>query len=139
MEFSMSVVESGIRSDFLNPANYKATLEFASKRNESYLRYCKIIQTYYAIIKNMTTTINEKIKPNAGGGLRTCAHFRQFLLKFMGILAEVSAFKVQFYEKMEEDEEDPVKKPTYDLLSKAGQYSAVQESYKDIYTKLTKA
>ena len=29
----MTVVESGIRSDFLNSNNYKNTLDFASKRN----------------------------------------------------------------------------------------------------------
>lgn len=58
MELSMSVMESGIRSDFLNPSNYKTTLEFASKRDENYLKYCKVIQKYYLDLQRMTRIIN---------------------------------------------------------------------------------
>ena len=54
MELSMTVVESGIRSDFLNSANYKSTLEFASKRNDHFLKYCKVIQKYYIDLQTMT-------------------------------------------------------------------------------------
>ncbi len=54
----MSVMESGIRSDFLNPSNYKTTLEFASKRDENYLKYCKVIQKYYLDLQGMTRIIN---------------------------------------------------------------------------------
>ena len=53
----MTVVESGIRSDFLNSANYKSTLEFASKRNDHFLKYCKVIQKYYIDLQTMTKAI----------------------------------------------------------------------------------
>ena len=97
MELSMSVVESGIRSDFLNSANYRNTLEFASKRNDYFLAYCKTIQKYYLDMHSMTKLVNEKIKGKGGDNLRTCGQFRQFMIQFMGIISEVSNFKMQFF------------------------------------------
>ena len=60
----MSVVESGIRSDFLNSNNYKNTLEFASKRNDSFILYCRIIRKYYLDLQNVTRQASDKIKAN---------------------------------------------------------------------------
>lgn len=97
MELSMTVVESGIRSDFLNSANYKNTLEFAGKRNESYLKYCKIIQKYYCDLHNITRQVVDKVKGNSSSNLRTCSQFKLFVQNFMGIIDEVSRFKMQFY------------------------------------------
>jgi hypothetical protein len=38
----MSVTESGIRSDFLNPANYKATLEFAARETRTTSNFAEL-------------------------------------------------------------------------------------------------
>ena len=102
MELSMTVVESGIRSDFLNSNNYKNTLEFAGKRNEAYLKYCKIIQKYYCDLHNVTRQVHDKVKSNSSSNLRTCSQFKLFIQHFMGIIDEVSQFKMQFYEELEE-------------------------------------
>ena len=134
----MSVIESGIRSDFLNPANYKATLDFCSKRNDSFMRYCRIIQKYYCDLQAMTKVMKDKAKPNEGSVLRTCTQFRHFLMEFMGIIDEVSTFKIQYYEELEQIEEDPVKKPTYDMLAKVAQYSETQNTYKEVHASLQK-
>ena len=101
MELSMTIVESGIRSDFLNSGNYKNTLEFAGKRNESYLKFCKIIQKYYSDLHNVTKQVYDKVKNNSNSNLRTCSQFKLFIQNFMGII-EVSRFKMQFYEELEE-------------------------------------
>ena len=138
MELSMTVFESGIRSDFLNSNNYKNTLEFASKRNDNFLSYCKIIQQYYVDLQTVTKLVNDKIKGNSGGNLRTSGQFKLFIIQFMGIIDEVSKFKMQFYEELQEIEEDPVKKPTYELLAKTAKYQQAQDSYKDIFVKLMK-
>ena len=82
----MTVVESGIRSDFLNSNNYKNTLDFASKRNENFILYCKLIRKYYSDLQNVTRQAHDKIKANSAGNLRTSAQFKQFVLHFMGII-----------------------------------------------------
>ena len=94
----MPATESGIRSDFHNPVNYKATLEFASKRNDSYLKFCRVIQKYYADLYAVSSTVGERVRVQQGGGLLTINQIKQFLLDFMGILEEVSRFKMGFYE-----------------------------------------
>ena len=70
----------------------------------------------------MAKTVKEKIKVKESSIIQTSGLFKQFMLKFMGIIDEVSTFKLQFYEELEEIDEDPVKKPTYELLAKAAQY-----------------
>lgn len=54
----------------------------------------------------------------------------------MATMDEVSKFKIQFYEELEEVEEDPAKNPTYEMLSKINKYSESQNNYKEIYRKL---
>lgn len=93
----MSVSESGIRSDFLNPTNYKTTLDFASKRNENYLKFCKVIQKYYSDMHAVTRVVAEKVRVQPGVGLLSINQTKQFLLDFMGIMEEVSKFKMGFY------------------------------------------
>lgn len=56
--------ESGIRSEFLSIANYKATMEFAQKRNDNYLKFCTLIQGYYGDFKAMSKHISDRIKLN---------------------------------------------------------------------------
>lgn len=62
-------LESGIKSDFLNPANYKATMEFSEKRYENYIRFCKVIQRYYEDLDGMSKIVLEKMKTPVGNGL----------------------------------------------------------------------
>lgn len=42
---------------------------------------------------------------------------------FMGIVEEVAVFKIGFYEELENMQEDPAKKPTYELLANISKYS----------------
>ena len=46
--------------------------------------------------------MGDRVKTNTGNTLKTCAHFRVFLLDFMGIVEEVSRFKMGFYEELQE-------------------------------------
>jgi hypothetical protein len=46
----------------------------------------------------MTKIVKDKIKTNENSILQTSLIFKQFMLRFMGIIDEVSTFKIQFYE-----------------------------------------
>ena len=48
----------------------------------------------------MTKMSGESIKLMPGNGLRTTNQLKQFLVDFMGIIDEVSKFKMQFYEEL---------------------------------------
>lgn len=84
----------------------------------------------------MTKLANERVKVQSGSNLQTIAQLKQFVADFMSMIDEVSRFKIQYYSELEEVEEDPVKKPTYEILNSIGKYSESQNKYKDIYSKL---
>ena len=51
----------------------------------------------------------------------------------------MAVFKIGFYEELENMQEDPVKKPTYELLANTSRYDEAQAKYKDVNEKLRKA
>ncbi len=79
-------LQTGIKSDFLNPANYKNTLEFSEKRYENYIRFCKVIQRYYEDLDGMSKIVLEKLKTPGDNGLQTINQLKIFLIAFMRIL-----------------------------------------------------
>ena len=136
MELEQHHPHCGIRSDFLSPQNYKATLEFAEKRYENYLRFCKLIERYYGDLQAMSRVVSEKLKTPSANGLQTINQFKKFILDFMSIIEEVSTFKISFYAELKDVEEDPVKKPTYELLANVNKYAERQTQYKELNEKI---
>lgn len=45
----------------------------------------------------MTKTVKEKVKMSENSILQTSSIFKQFMMRFMGVIEEVSSFKIQFY------------------------------------------
>lgn len=78
--------QTGIKSDFLNPINYKATLQFSEKRYENYIRFCKVIQKYYEDLDGMSKIVLQKVKTPGNNGLQTINQLKEFLIGFMRIL-----------------------------------------------------
>lgn len=110
--FSIHSDPFGIKSEFLDINNYKNTAELSKRRHEAYLVFCKLIKNYYNDYLGAMNYFMERIKISPNDNLISIKQFKEFLIDFAHIVQEVSKFKSEFYEQLEDMEINSIIRPT---------------------------